>query len=60
MYVVGAPIVMAGVALLGSDRFALHWGPLAILLGPVAYLFVRKMRARHERKQLQLTQSKNL
>ena len=60
VYVVGAPIVMAGVALLGSDRFALHWGPAAILLGPVAYLFVRKMRARHERKQLQLTQSKNL
>jgi amino acid transporter len=60
VYVVGAPILMAGVALLGSDRFALRWGPAAILLGPVAYLFVRKMRARHERKQLQLTQSKNL
>ena len=60
VYVVGAPIVMAGVALLGSDRFALRWGPAAILLGPVAYLFARKMRARHERKQLQLTQSKNL
>jgi amino acid transporter len=60
VYVVGAPILMAGVALLGSDRFALRWGPAAILLGPVAYLFVRRMRARHERKQLQLTQSKNL
>jgi amino acid transporter len=59
VYVVGAPIVMAGVALLGSDRFALQWGPVAILLGPVAYLFVRKMRARHERM-LQLTQSRNL
>ena len=59
VYVVGAPIVMAGVALLGSDRFALHWGPVAILLGPVAYLFVRKMRTRHERM-LQVTQSRNL
>jgi len=46
LYVVGAPLVMSGVALLGSDRFALRWGPVAILLGPVAYLFVRKMRAR--------------
>jgi amino acid transporter len=46
-YVVGAPLVMAGVALLGSDRFALRWGPVAILLGPIAYLLVRRMRARH-------------
>lgn len=49
-YVVGAPLVMSGVALLGSDRFALHWGPVAILLGPAAYLFVRRMRARYEKK----------
>jgi len=35
---------MSGVALLGSDRFALRWGPVAILLGPIAYLFARKMR----------------
>ncbi len=59
LYVVGAPIAMAGVALIGSDRFALYWGLAAILLGPIAYLFVCKMRARHERK-LQLTQSRNL
>jgi amino acid transporter len=44
LYVVGAPLVMSGVALLGSDRFALRWGPVAILLGPIAYLFARKMR----------------
>jgi len=50
LYVVGAPLVMSGVALLGSDRFALRWGPVAILLGPVAYLFVRKMRARENEK----------
>jgi amino acid transporter len=36
-YVVIAPVIMAGVALLGSDPFALRWGPVAILLGPVAY-----------------------
>jgi amino acid transporter len=59
LYVVGAPLIMSGVALLGSDRFALRWGPVAILVGPVAYLFVRRMRARYERK-LQLTQSRNL
>jgi amino acid transporter len=47
-YVVGAPVIMSGVALLGSDRFALRWGPVAILLGPVTYLFVRHMRARHQ------------
>ena len=55
LYVVGAPLVMAGVALLGSDRFALQWGPVAILLGPIAYVFVRRMRARYQRKQLQLS-----
>jgi len=43
LYVVGAPLVMSGVALLGSDRFALRWGPVAIVLGPIAYLVVRKM-----------------
>jgi amino acid transporter len=59
-YVVGAPLVMSGIALLGSDRFALRWGPCAILLGPVAYLFMRKMRAAHQRRQVQLTQSRNL
>jgi amino acid transporter len=41
VYVVGAPLVMSGVALLGSDRFALRWGPVALLLGPLAYLISR-------------------
>jgi amino acid transporter len=41
VYVVGAPLVMSGVALLGSDRFALRWGPVALLLGPLAYLIIR-------------------
>jgi amino acid transporter len=38
LYAVGAPLLMGLVALLGSDRFALLWGPVAIALGPLAYL----------------------
>ncbi len=36
-YVVAAPVAMALVALLGSDRFALIGGAIALVLGPVAY-----------------------
>jgi amino acid transporter len=36
-YVVAAPVVMAIVALLGSDRFAAIGGAIAIVLGPVVY-----------------------
>jgi amino acid transporter len=36
-YVVAAPIVMALVALLGSDRFALIGGAIALVLGPLVY-----------------------
>jgi amino acid transporter len=36
-YVVAAPVVMAGVALLGSDRFALIGGAIAMALGPLIY-----------------------
>jgi len=39
-YVVGAPEVMALVALLGSDRFGLIGGAIAMVLGPVVYLLV--------------------
>jgi amino acid transporter len=42
VYAVGAPLLMGGVALLGSDRFALLWGPMAIALGPAAYLVLRR------------------
>lgn len=38
LYVVGAPLVMSIVAMLGSDRFSLLWGPIALAIGPVAYL----------------------
>jgi amino acid transporter len=44
IYVVVAPLIMSAVALLGSDRFALRWGPVAILLGPLVYLFAGKRR----------------
>ena len=41
-YVVGAPVVMAMVALLGSDRFGLIGGAIAIVAGPVVYLLLKK------------------
>jgi amino acid transporter len=36
-YVVAAPVVMALVALLGSDRFAVIGGAIAMVLGPMVY-----------------------
>ena len=42
IYAVGAPLLMGCVALLGSDRFALLWGPVAIALGPAAYFLLRR------------------
>jgi amino acid transporter len=42
LYVVGAPVIMAMLALLGGDRFATIGGAIAILLGPVLYLLLRK------------------
>jgi amino acid transporter len=41
-YVVGAPIAMALVALLGSDRFGLVGGAVAIVVGPIIYLGLRR------------------
>ena len=37
LYVVAAPVVMALLALLGSDRFASIGGAIAMLLGPAVY-----------------------
>ncbi len=42
LYVVGAPVLMAIVALLGGDLFATAGGAIAMLLGPVVYLLIRK------------------
>jgi len=43
-YVVIAPVVMSVVALVGSDKFALKWGPLPVALGVVAYFVFRKIK----------------
>jgi amino acid transporter len=42
MYVVGAPVIMAIVALLGGDRFATIGGAIAMLLGPMVYFILPK------------------
>jgi hypothetical protein len=44
VYVVGAPVVMAMVALLGSDKFALVGGAIAIAVGPVVYWLTVKRK----------------
>jgi amino acid transporter len=44
VYVVAAPVVMALVALLGSDRFALIGGAVAMALGPVVYVAIKATR----------------
>jgi amino acid transporter len=44
IYVVAAPVVMALVALLGSDRFALIGGAIAIVLGPLVYGIIALIR----------------
>lgn len=45
LYVVGAPVVMAVIALLGGDRFATIGGAIAMLLGPLLYWVLRRGRA---------------
>jgi amino acid transporter len=42
IYVVGAPVVMAIVALLGSDRFGLIGGAVAIVVGPAVYGILKR------------------
>ena len=44
-YVVIAPLAMSVVAMLGSDRFSLKWGPSALALGPLAYLAFGRRKA---------------
>jgi len=43
-YVVIAPVLMSAVALIGSDKFALKWGPIPVALGVVAYFLFPKIR----------------
>jgi len=42
LYVVGAPVVMALVALLGSDRFGMIGGAIALGVGPAVYFALRR------------------
>jgi amino acid transporter len=43
-YVVIAPVLMSVVALVGSDKFALKWGPFPVLLGILAYFVFAKLK----------------
>ena len=47
LYVVAAPVVMAIVALVGGDKFATIGGAVAILVGPVVYLVLRRGASQH-------------
>ncbi|HEV2395561.1 MAG TPA: APC family permease [Candidatus Sulfotelmatobacter sp.] len=42
LYVVGAPVVMACVALFGSDRVGMIGGAVAILAGPVVFALLKR------------------
>lgn len=44
MYAVIAVMIMSAVALLGSDRYGLIWGPATLGLGPVVYWLLRRKR----------------
>jgi len=44
-YAVIAPVLMSMVALVGSDKFALKWGPLPVALGVLAYFVFPRIRA---------------
>ncbi|MGB9513514.1 MAG: amino acid permease, partial [Candidatus Acidiferrum sp.] len=43
-YVVVAPLLMSAVALIGSDKFALKWGPIPVALGVIAYFLFPKFK----------------
>ena len=40
---VGAVLLMSAVALLGSDKYGLRWGPVALAAGPLVYWGIRKL-----------------
>jgi amino acid transporter len=41
-----AVIVMSAVALLGSDRYGLRWGPVALAAGPLVYWIIGRRASR--------------
>jgi hypothetical protein len=42
IYSVIAVVIMSAVALVGSDRYGLIWGPVALALGPGVYGLLRR------------------
>lgn len=40
-----AVIIMSAVALLGSDKYGLRWGPVALAAGPVVYWLIRRSQS---------------
>jgi amino acid transporter len=46
LYVVGAPVLMALVALVGGDKFATIGGAIALAVGPVVYGILTKRGSR--------------
>lgn len=48
-YVVIAPLLMSAVALVGSDKFALKWGPVPVAFGIVAYFLFPRLKAAVQR-----------
>ena len=44
IYSVVAVVIMSAVALVGSDPYGLLWGPVALALGPLVYLVLRRKR----------------
>ncbi len=54
LYSVGAPVLLSGVALLGSDRVGTRWGLILLLLGPFAYLLLRRRPSASEVKKAAL------
>ena len=52
-YAVIAPLLMSGVAMIASDKFALKWGPVALLLGPAAYFLLKWTRKKAPGQEIQ-------
>lgn len=48
-YVVIAPFLMSAVAVVGSDKFALKWGPVPVVLGILAYFVFPRLKAAVQR-----------
>jgi hypothetical protein len=44
-----AVVLMSLVALLGSDRYGLRWGPVALVAGPIVYMILCRFNWRSQR-----------